>query len=92
MELDKFLESQNVVSWKEPTRITERNSWLCTGPPQNQAPCLRVLSKCLLNSDSLWHILLLNFLSEPSDTIRISKFILILPEVTVALLHLLFPF
>lgn len=35
-----FIESQNILSWKGPTRTI--NSWPCTGKPQK---CLRPLSK-----------------------------------------------
>ncbi|KAJ7410001.1 hypothetical protein BTVI_54744 [Pitangus sulphuratus] len=51
--LEKFLwirkdiESQNILSWKGPTRI---NSWPCTEQSNNPTMCLRVLSKSFLNS------------------------------------------
>lgn len=34
--LDRNWKSYNISSWKKPTRIIESNSWLYTGPPQNQ--------------------------------------------------------
>lgn len=46
-------EPQNIPSWKGHIRLIESNSWLHTLPPKNQTLCLRVLSKCSLNSVSL---------------------------------------
>ena len=41
----RIKESQNILSWKGPTKIIESNSWLHTGPPKIQTLCLRALSK-----------------------------------------------
>ena len=40
----RTIESQNILSWKEPTRIAESNSWLHTAPAK---------IKCFLDSISL---------------------------------------
>ncbi|XP_021247687.1 uncharacterized protein LOC110396396 [Numida meleagris] len=45
--------SQNILSWKRPTRITD--SWLHTAQPKSQTLCLRVLSKRSLNSGGSGH-------------------------------------
>lgn len=44
--------SRNKLSWKEPTRILESNSWPCTEPSPRVTLCLRMLSKCSLSSIS----------------------------------------
>ena len=49
------IESQNIPSWKVPTRIMECNSWLHTGSSKIQTQCLRVLSKCSLSSSIRGH-------------------------------------
>jgi len=46
-------ESQNILSWKGPARITESSSWLHKEPPKNQTLWLRVLPRFFLNSSSL---------------------------------------
>lgn len=45
----RIIESQNILSWKRPMRITESN-WLHTGQLKNQAIWLRALPKCFFNS------------------------------------------
>lgn len=47
------LESQNIPNWKRRTVIIESNFWPHTEPPKNQTLCLRVLSRCFLNSAKL---------------------------------------
>lgn len=53
------IESENVLSWKGPTKMIEANSCLWTGPPKN----LKAMSKCFLNygrlgavTASLWSL------------------------------------
>lgn len=43
----------------------ESNSCLCTGPPKNKTICLRVLSRCILNSNKPCSSLPISFLSDP---------------------------
>ena len=50
-----IIESQNILTWKRPTRITESNSWLHTGPLRIQILCPQALSKLSLNSSTLGH-------------------------------------
>ena len=47
------LHSENILSWKWPTRIIESNSWLHTGPAKIQILRLTVLSKYFLKSGIL---------------------------------------
>jgi len=44
------LESQNIPSWKGPTKTIEANPWLHTGPPKIQTLHLRALSRCSFSS------------------------------------------
>lgn len=50
-------ESQNILTWKGPTKITQSNSWLHIGPPQIQTLGIRALSKHSLYSSSLATVL-----------------------------------
>lgn len=43
--------------------IFESNSCLCTGPPKNHTICLRVLSRCILNSNKPCSSLPISFTS-----------------------------
>lgn len=49
----RIMESQNILSWKALTRITETNFWLHARPPKIQTIFLRTLFKCFLNSSTL---------------------------------------
>lgn len=53
MQITSFIESQNIPSWRGPTRIIESSSWFHIGPPKNWTVCLRALSRCFLNSGKL---------------------------------------
>jgi len=49
----KIIETQNIPHWKGPIRVIKSTPWLHKEPPKNQTICLRVLSRCFLNTEKL---------------------------------------
>ena len=72
-------ESENILSWKGPTRVLEFNSWPCTGYPKSHTMCLRAVSRFFLNSVRLGAVITsLGSLFQCPNTLWVKNFFLIL--------------
>lgn len=55
LDVNAFIEPQDIPSWKGPVRIIESNSWINTGAPKNQTLCLKsiIYVKACMKSTTL---------------------------------------